>query len=83
MQTKLHVALNLPEGIELSEKDAAMIIAVKLWVEGLLSYGQASEMAGISKKEFIESLGKYGFSFTNISAEDLQQEMTNVSNYNI
>ena len=83
MKTKLSLQLDLPEGVKLSEYDAAMIIAGKLWQEGYLSYGKAAQMVGISKKEFIESLGKYGYPFTNISSDELHQELENVSDYHI
>jgi predicted HTH domain antitoxin len=83
MRTKLLLDLDLPEGVKLSEYDAAMIIAGKLWQEGYTSYGKAARMVGIDKKEFIESLGKYGYPFTNISSYELYQELDNVSHYNI
>jgi predicted HTH domain antitoxin len=83
MNTKLSLELDLPEGVKLSEHDAAMIIAGKLWQEGYISYGKAAQIVGISKREFIESLGKYGYPFTNISSDDLRQELAHVSNYHI
>jgi predicted HTH domain antitoxin len=75
MKTQLHITLDIPEDITLSEHDAAMIIAGKLWLEGHLSYGEAAKMAGISKREFIESLGKYGYPFTNITGNDLKDDL--------
>ena len=83
MNTKLSLDLELPEGVTLSSHDAAMIIAGKLWLEGYLTYGQAAKMVGLDKRSFIESLGKYGYPFTNISPDDFQQELGNVSNHNI
>ena len=68
------ITLEIPEDVDLTEHDAAMIIAGKLWMDGYISYGQAAAMVGISKKEFIEQLGKYGYPFTNISSEDLQHD---------
>jgi predicted HTH domain antitoxin len=83
MNYKLSLELDLPEGVKLSEHDAAMIIAGKLWQEGYISYSKAAHIAGITKKEFIESLGKYGYPFTNISSDELRQELEHVSDYNI
>ena len=83
MNTKLLLELDLPEGVSLSGLDAAMIIAGKLWQEGYISYGKAARMVGVTKKEFIESLGKYGYPFTNISSDELRQELEHVSDYHI
>lgn len=83
MNTKLSLELDLPEGVKLSEHDAAMIIAGKLWQEGYISYGKAAHIAGITKSEFIESLGKYGYPFTNISSDELRQELEHVSDYHL
>ncbi len=83
MRTKLSLDFDLPDSVQLSEYDAAMIIAGKLWQDGYISYGKAAEMVGITKKVFIESLGKYGFPFTNISADELREEIKNAGNYNI
>ena len=83
MNTRLLLDLDLPEGVKLTEYDAAMIIAGKLWQEGYVSYGKAAQMVGITKKEFIEALGKYGYPFTNISADELRQELEHVGNYHI
>jgi len=83
MNTKLSFELDLPEGLHLTEHDAAMIIAGKLWQQGLISYSKAAHIVGVTKKEFIESLGKYGYPFTNISSDELRQELEHVSNYHI
>ena len=39
-----------------------MLLAAKLYERGILSAGQAAEVAGLSKRAFIELLGKYGVS---------------------
>ncbi|HRG87470.1 MAG TPA: UPF0175 family protein [Chitinophagales bacterium] len=75
------ITLEIPEGVKLTERDAAMIVAGKLWADGQLSYGQAADMVGISKKEFIEQLGVYGYPFTNISVEDLQHDLNMVKEF--
>ena len=83
MNTRLSIELDLPDGVKLSGHDAAMIIAAKLWQEGYISYGKAAHMVGITKREFIESLGKYGYPFTNISPDELRQELAHVSDCHI
>lgn len=39
-----------------------MAIAAVLFDKAILSSGQAADFAGISKREFIENVGKYGVS---------------------
>ncbi len=39
--------------------------------------GQAAELVGLSKRTFIELLGKYGVSVFNYPAEDISQDVSN------
>jgi hypothetical protein len=75
MKTELKLKLDLPDNIKLTARDAAMIIAGKLYSERLLSAGKAASLVGISKREFLESLGQYGYSFLNLTAEEIRQEL--------
>jgi predicted HTH domain antitoxin len=74
MKTQLHLKLDIPEGITLSEHDAAMIIAGQLYRERQLSLGEAAEIVGIPKREFIETMGGYGFSIFSDDPADLQHD---------
>jgi hypothetical protein len=56
------IAVELPDNLDLSEFDGKMILAAKLYEDGKLSSGQAAEMVGLSKRAFMEILGKYGVS---------------------
>ena len=56
------IQLNIPDDVDLKDYDFSMIIASKLYEEGKLSSGQAAELAGLSKRAFIELLGRYGVS---------------------
>lgn len=69
------VELKLPESLEISEAEIKMIVAARLFDRGELSSGQAAEMAGITKREFIESVGKYGVSIFQYSAEELERDL--------
>jgi predicted HTH domain antitoxin len=67
--------LELPDSLQLSEFDIKMILAAKLYEMGTLSGGQAAELAGVSKRTFLELLGKYGVSIFGYSAEELEEDL--------
>ena len=71
------LTLNVPDSFEIDEHEAAMILAAKLYERGELSSGQAAELAGISKRTFIETLGNYGVSIFNYPASDLANDVKN------
>ncbi|NTU44121.1 MAG: UPF0175 family protein [Chlorobiaceae bacterium] len=62
-----HITLDIPEKILLAEKTNAVafgkelriLAAVKLFEMGCLSSCQAAELAGVSRVEFLLSLGRY------------------------
>jgi len=56
-----------------------MFVAAKLFDQGKLSSGQATAIAGISKREFIESVGEHGVSVFQQSPEDLIRDLENMS----
>nr|NQU91360.1 UPF0175 family protein [Bacteroidota bacterium] len=57
--------------------DFSMIIASKLYEDGKLTAGQAAKIAGISKRTFIELLGRYGVSVFSSSLSDLHTDIAN------
>lgn len=64
------LTLELPE--EINEVEVRMIIAVALFEQGLLSSGQAAELAGMNRREFLEEVGKYGVSIFGENASDIE-----------
>lgn len=64
------LTINLPE--EVNEKEIKLALAAILFDKAILSSGQAAEFVGISKREFIESIGKLGVSIFGETAEDLK-----------
>ena len=64
------VKFELPEHV--NEKEVKMAVAAILFDKGILSSGQAAEFAGVSKRDFIENVGKYGVSIFGENAEDLK-----------
>ncbi len=71
------IQLNIPDSIDKNDNELAMIIASKLYEDGTLSSGQAADLAGLSKRTFIELLGKYGVSIFSASVEDLESDIAN------
>ena len=56
------IQLKIPDNLDLRDYELSMIVAAKLYEEAKLSSGQAAEMVGLTKRAFIEMLGKYGVS---------------------
>ena len=64
------VTLEIPENIDIDE--IKMQLASKLFGKGIISSGQAAQIAGISKRAFIENVGNYGISIFGESLEDIK-----------
>lgn len=64
------LTIQLPDSI--NEHDLLMQVAGVLFEKGILSSGQAAEMVGISKVEFLESIGRYGISIFGEMPEDIE-----------
>ena len=69
--------INIPDFVDIDEKEISLLIASKLYEEGKLSLGQAAELAGVSKRTFAELLGKYQVSLSNYPASDLSRDVKN------
>ncbi|MBN1181681.1 MAG: UPF0175 family protein [Bacteroidales bacterium] len=67
------LTLQLPDTVD--EKDVKMQLAAHLYDKGIMSSGQAADMVGISKREFIETVGQYGVSIFGESIDDLEKLM--------
>ena len=75
------LTINLPDTIDLTPKEVITALAAQLYEMGKLSLGQAAELAGYSKRTFIELLENYGVSVFNFPAGDLDQDIANAKNY--
>lgn len=65
--------VELPE--TLSEEEARMLLAVKLYEVGKVTLGQAAKIADLSKRAFLEVLGHHSVAVFNYSPEDLRREL--------
>ena len=75
------ITLTIPDHIHLDNKEAAMLLAAKLYEEGKLSFGQAAELAGYTKRTFMELLGKYNVSIFNYDEQELEKDIENAARY--
>jgi predicted HTH domain antitoxin len=71
------IQIQVPDHIDMIDFDFSMIIASKLYQDAKLSSGQAAALVGLSKRAFIETLGKYGVSVMSNSVFDLQSDIAN------
>ena len=71
------ISLNVPDFFELNETEAKFLLASKLYEQGKLSLGQGAQLAGVSKRTFIELLGKYGVSVFNYDPGELENDLKN------
>ncbi|NOX84366.1 MAG: UPF0175 family protein [Chlorobi bacterium] len=65
------LTLKLPDSVD--EREFKMQLAAYLFEKGILSSGQAAEIAGMTKREFIEGVGKYGVSIFGETLEDINK----------
>lgn len=70
--------LDLPENLRITDFDLKMMIASRLFDEGQLSSGQAAKLVGISKRAFIEVLGKYNVSVFGYDFSELAEDLNNI-----
>jgi predicted HTH domain antitoxin len=71
------IHLQVPDDVDLKDYEYTMIIAAKLYEDGKLSSGQAAQLAGLSKRAFIELLGRYRVSVFSTSLLDLRSDIAN------
>ena len=76
MQT---LTLHLPDSLDMTSKEVTMLLASRLYEQGKLSLGQAAEMAGYSKRTFMELLGDYGVSVFELTEEELLNDVQNAA----
>jgi predicted HTH domain antitoxin len=65
----------LPDSV--TEAEAKFYLALKLYEVGRLSCGQAAELAGYSKRTFLELLGKQGAAVFDYSPDELASDVQN------
>ncbi|MCP4752854.1 MAG: UPF0175 family protein [Proteobacteria bacterium] len=74
MQT---LEIQLPDFLQVDPKEIKFILAAKLYEQGKLSIGQSAELAGVSKRTFIELLGNYDVSIFNYDEKEIKRDYEN------
>jgi len=69
-----HLTLNIPDHLDLDERETKRFLAAKMYETGRLSLGQAAELAGLSKVAFSEVLADYGVSLINYPPSDILKD---------
>ena len=76
------IAFEVPEGVLASlryntdqfGRQLRLAAAVKWYEQGMLSQGRAADIAGVSRAEFIDALGRFGVTPFQVNTEELIQE---------
>lgn len=73
----MSIQINLPEGLRISAFELQVLLAAKLFEEGLITSGQGAAMVGLSKQAFIEVLGKYKVSVFQYDMDEIEEDIAN------
>ncbi len=68
------LTLQIPENLNLNERETKRFLAAKLYESGKLSLGQAAELAGLSKVAFSEILADFDVSLINYLPSDISKD---------
>ncbi len=69
-----HLTLNIPESLDLNERETKRFLAAKMYEAGKLSLGQAADLAGLSKIAFSEILSDFNVSLINYPPSDISRD---------
>ncbi len=70
-----HLTINIPDGLDLNERETKRFLAAKMFESGKLSLGQAAELAGLSKVAFSEILADYNVSIINYLPSEINMDV--------
>ena len=68
------ITFDIPEKVDLNERETIRFLAAKMYESGKLSLGQAAELAGLSKVAFSEILADYNVSLINYPPSDVLKD---------
>jgi predicted HTH domain antitoxin len=75
-----HVTISLPDGALASARkspdevasDMRVAVAVRWYAQGVVTQGAAAEIAGMSRSEFLDTLGDFGVSATQETVDEVR-----------
>ena len=70
--------LEVPLVGDIDEDEARIALAAELYREGKMTLKQAVDTAKLTLWDFLYELGKRKISYTNITVEDLQEELDEI-----
>jgi len=78
----VRVSVELPDGVfsalrttpELFVKEMRLAAAIKWYELGLVSQSKGAEIAGVTRHEFLDALGRFGVSPFQVTPEQLAEE---------
>jgi len=73
----MQLTLEVPDTANVSQTDAQILFAMKLFEAGKLSLGKAAEAAGLSYRTFHELLLRYGIPVVAMNEDDMEWEVNN------
>jgi predicted HTH domain antitoxin len=76
------IVIEFPDNFNISDVEAVTAMAAQLYEMGKLSIGQAAQLAGYDKREFIEILGTFGVSIFNYPPEEIDNDIRNAESNN-
>ena len=77
------ITLEIPDSIDIDEKEAKTFLAARLYEKGSLSLGQAAELAGYTKRTFMELLANYNVSVFTYFAQELEKDLSDAKSYHL
>ena len=75
------ITLQIPDNLD--EREARTMLAAKLYEKSSLSLGQAAELAGYTKRTFMEVLGSYDVSIFSYSKIQLDKDLLDAQSYHL
>ena len=71
------LTVNIPDNLDIDNRELVMLLASQLYEQGKLSLGQAATLAGLTKRTFAELLSRYNVSLFNFPPSDLKSDVAN------
>lgn len=75
------LTLQVPDSLD--TKEAKTLLAGKFYEKGALTLGQAAELAGYTKRTFMELLADYDVSVFDYSEAELEKDLLNAQSYHL